>query len=199
IANYGIAILLLTLLTKIIFHPLTNKQMKAMNAQKKIQPELKKLQEKYKDQPKKLQEEMMKLWKTHKANPLSGCLPILIQLPFFIAIFYTMRSPSFLALLAEPGVNPGLLPFWASNLGLPDKTYILPIIVAATTYFSQKMMTTDPKQAKIFAFMPILMFFISMNMPSGVLLYWGASQAMSLVQQYYIINRLNKDENTITV
>jgi YidC/Oxa1 family membrane protein insertase len=189
VPNYGIAILLLTLVIKIIFYPLTNKQFQSMQMQKKIQPEIKKLQEKYKGEPEKLQKEMMKVWKENKANPLSGCLPTLIQLPFFFAIFYTMKSDAFMNLIAQPGVNPGLFPFWVSNLGVPDKTFILPVLVGISTYLSQKMMTTDPKQAKIFMFMPFFMVFICLKMPTGVLLYWATSQILSVAQQYMIMKR----------
>jgi YidC/Oxa1 family membrane protein insertase len=185
--NYGVAIILLTIVVKVVFYPLNNKQYASMQAQKKIQPELKKIQEKYKDQPEKLNKEMMKLWKDNKANPFSGCLPVLIQMPFFFAIFYTIRSEAFKAMIAQPGVNPGLFPFWLSDLGLPDSSYILPVVIGLTMYLSQKMTVTDPKQAKMFMFMPFVMVFICINLPAGVLLYWAISQTLSIVQQKYML------------
>jgi YidC/Oxa1 family membrane protein insertase len=187
--NYGVAIILLTLVVKIVFYPLNNKQFESMKAQKKIQPELKKLQEKYKDQPEKLNKEMLKLWKENNANPFSGCLPVLIQMPFFFAIFYTIRSEAFKVVIAQPGINSGFLPFWLSDLGMPDKTYILPVIIGITMYLSQKMTVTDPKQAKMFMFMPFLMVFICFNLPSGVLLYWAVSQILQIAQQSYMLKK----------
>ncbi|MCP4050850.1 MAG: membrane protein insertase YidC [bacterium] len=195
IPNYGVAIIILTMVIKIIFYPLTRKQFESMKAQKQMQPEMKAIQEKYKGQPEKLQSEMMKLWKKHGSNPFSGCLPTLIQIPFFIAVFYTIKSDLFLSLInteINPGVNPGLFPFWISNLGVKDVTYILPVLVGLSTFLSQKLMMTDPKQAKMFMFMPVIMFFICLKMPSGVLLYWAVSQLISTAQQYYIMQKAGK-------
>ena len=188
--NYGVSIILLTLIVKIIFYPLTHKQFKSLSVQKEIQPEIKEIQEKFKGQPEKLQKEMTAVWKKYNMNPLSGCLPTLIQLPVFIAVFYTIKSTDFLALIAEPGINPGLFSFWLSNLGQPDTTYILPIFIGIITYITQKLMTTDPKQAKIFAFMPFLMVVICLKMPAGVLLYWAASQGLSAIQQILIMKKI---------
>ena len=188
--NYGFAIIFLTLVVKILFYPLTKKQMISMKATQELQPKIKDLQEKYKKQPEILQKKMMELWKENKVNPLSGCLPILVQLPFFIAIFMTMNSPSFKTIISQPGINPGLFPFWCSNLGNPDQTLLLPIIIALSTYWSQKSMTMDPQQAKIFAFMPFLMFFISWKMPAGVLLYWAVSTIITTVQQNWILKQI---------
>lgn len=184
--NYGIAIILLTLLLKIIFYPLTRQQSQTMAMQKKIQPELKAIQEKYKGQPEKVHKEMMRLWKENNINPLSGCLPTLIQIPFFIAIFYTIKSAKFTAILNTPGIYPGFLPFWITNLTMPDKTFILPVLVALSTYFYQKMVMTDPQQAKIFMFMPFLMLYICFKLPSGVLLFWVVSQGAAIIHQLYI-------------
>jgi len=187
--NYGIAIILLTLFVKLIFYPLTNKQFKAMKLNQEMQPKLKELQEKYKKQPEVLQKKMFEFWKEQGINPLDGCLPMVVQLPFFIAIFLTMQSPSFHTLISTPGINPGFLPFWLPNLGLADKTFILPIIIGISTWWSQKSMTMDPMQARIFMFMPILMVVISWKMPSGVLLYWATSTIISTIQQMWIMKR----------
>jgi YidC/Oxa1 family membrane protein insertase len=190
--NYGVAIILLTIVVKVIFYPLTKKQFEAMKVNQMMQPKLKELQEKYKKQPEILQKKMVEMWKDHKVNPLSGCLPMLVQLPFFIAIFMTMQSPAFKTLIAQPGINPGLFPFWLPNLGLADVTFILPIIIAISTYWSQKSMPMDANQAKIFMFMPILMFVISWKMPSGVLLYWAVSTILSTVQQMWIMKKIDE-------
>ena len=185
--NYGLAIVLLTLLVKIIFLPLTQKQFNSMKQTQKVQPIIKKLQEEYKGQPEKLSKEMMKIWKEHKINPLGGCLPALIQLPFFIAIFYTIKSPQFLGLMAQPGVNPGVFSFWLSNLTQPDHFFILPIFIALSTFVSQKMMVTDPRQATFMMMMPVIMFFLCLKMAAGVLLYWAVSQSLSAAHQYFVM------------
>ena len=189
--NYGVSILILTLVIKVIFFPLSKKQFEKMKITQKLQPKVKALQAKYKGDPKKIQQEMMKLWKENNANPLGGCLPALVQLPFFLAIFYTIKSDAFLSLLTGEGINPGFL-IW-SNLAANDTTYILPTLIAATTYLSQKLYVTDPSQKQMMAmmaiFMPIMMFFVSLNMPVGVLLYWTLNQAVSGGIQYYFVKR----------
>ncbi len=197
--NYGFAIILLTVVVKGLFYPLTNKQFRSMKAMQAVQPQLKELQEKFRKQPEKLQKEIMGFYKKHNINPLNGCLPILVQLPFFFAIYYTVSSATFKEMIAIPGINPGLLPFWAANLGQPDHfpfQLILPVLIGVITYLSQKFMTMDPQQAKIFAWMPVLMVVISINMPSGVLLYWVVSQALSYAQQRYINQ---KSDNAVTI
>lgn len=189
--NYGIAILLLTLVIKLIFYPLTHKQFKSMEEMKKVQPQLKAIQKKHKDNPKKLQQEMINLYKTNNVNPFSGCLPMLVQLPIFFAVFYTIKSDTFNALLTQPGANAGFLPFWITNLSAPDPIYLLPILVGLSTWWSQKLMVTDPNQQKIMAFMPIMMTVICFKMPAGVLLYWASSQIISTVQQLSITKKLS--------
>lgn len=185
--NYGLAIILLTLFVKVIFYPLTKKQFQAMKKNQKLQPLIKEIQEKYKGQPEKLQKELMKFWKENKFNPLSGCLPALLQLPIFLAIFWTINSAAFKGLLVQPGINPGFLPFWVPNLALADHTLILPILISLLTYLSQKSFNIDPQQAAIFMFMPFIMFIISWQMPGGVLLYWGTSTLISWLQQLWIM------------
>ena len=189
IPNYGIAIILLTLLIKLLFYPLTLKQFKSMKLNQKLQPELKKIQEKFKGEPQKVHKETMSLWKEHNANPFLGCLPTLVQLPFFFAVFWTVKSPVFLEMLSLPGANPGLLTFWIPNLATHDTTYILPVVIGIATYFSQKMFMTDPKQAALFMFMPFVMVFICLKMPGGVLIYWATSQVIATAQQYLIMRK----------
>ena len=186
--NYGVSILLLTLVIKLLFYPLTKKQFESMKITQKIQPQMKKLQEKFKGQPEKLHQEMMKLWKEHNANPLGGCLPALVQLPFFFAVFYTVKSPGFQAIVLAPGINHGLFSFWLSNLTLPDHTFILPVLIAVSTYLSQRMMVMEQSQRALMTVMPVVMFVVCLKMPAGVLLYWAASQLILTVQQYLILN-----------
>ena len=134
----------------------------------------------------------MKIYKEHKINPAGGCLPMLIQLPFLFALFYTMNGDSFSQLISQGNVFPGLTSFWLSNLSLPDNFYILPVIIGLATYYGQKMSTTDPNQQKILMFMPFLMVIISFKMPAGVLLYWAISQIISSGQQILIMNQGEK-------
>lgn len=185
--NYGVSIILLTALLKLIFWPLTQKQFSSMRMTQKLQPQVKKLQEKYKKEPEKLQKEMMKLWKDNGTNPFAGCLPALIQIPFFIAIFYTIKSPSFLALLSAPGVNKGLFPFFLSDLSVVDHTYIMPVFIGLLSYWTQKMMgPSDPTMPNFLMFMPVIMFIFCLKMPAGVLIYWAVNQAISVGQQYLV-------------
>lgn len=188
-SNYGVAIILLTLLIKLIFFPLTQKQFTSMKRMQELMPEFKKVRAKYKSNPQQLQMEMMKLYKQNNVNPFGGCLPMLIQLPFLFAIFYTMTSDSFIALLNATGANPGFISFWISNLSQPDPFYILPALIGLSTYLTQRLTPTvsDPNQAKIMAIIPVVMVFVSLKMPAGVLLYWATSQIISAGQQYIIM------------
>ncbi len=187
--NYVIAIILVTVAIKAVLFPFTIKQVRAMEEMKKIQPLLKEVQAKYKDNPQQLQIQMMSLYKEHNVNPFGSCLPTLIQLPFFIAIFMALNDPKFKALIAA--VEPNQASFlWINNLVGPDALVILPILVAVSTWLSQKTMTmtTDPNDPtqKMFKFMPFLMLFIAINMPSGVLVYWALSQFITALQQYWL-------------
>ena len=197
--NYGIAIIILTVIIKIIFIPLTQKQYASMKAMKKLAPELKKIKEKHKKEPQKVQKAMMALYKQHNINPFSGCLPGIIQIPFFIAIFYTVHSDSFKALLAEPNINTGLFSFWLSNLSLPDTTYILPIALGLVTFWSQKLTAGDPMQQKMMMFMPVILFVMCLKMPSGVVLYWVTSTLFTAIQQTISLKTSQEDPKLIAI
>ena len=149
--NYAIGIILLTILIKVLLYPLTQKQFHSMKAMQKLQPKMKELREKHKKDPQKLQQEMLSLYKETGINPLGGCLPMLVQLPFLFALFYTMSSDKFKVLISEEGVFPGLFSFWLPNLSEPDNLFILPIVIGIATYTSQKLtpMTTDSPQTKV--------------------------------------------------
>ncbi|NDC82696.1 protein translocase component YidC [bacterium] len=198
--NYGIAIILLTLAIKLAFFPLSKKQFEAMKISQKIQPEIKRIQDELKDQPEKMQAEILRVWRENKANPLGGCLPILIQLPFFFGIYRTINGDAFKAILATPGIKAGMFPFWLTNLAHPDPWFILPVVIAVSTFLSQRMMTMDPTQKAVFMFMPVIMGFISLKMPAGVLIYWAAQQIFSNIQQYIMLKPTNgSDGDAITV
>lgn len=187
--NYGFAIVLLTVLIKVMFFPLMQKQLQSMKVIQKLGPEIQSIRDKYASEPQKVHMETLALYKSHNVNPFSGCLPMLIQIPFFIAIYATIASASFKELLTQPGINPGLFPFWLSNLSVPDATYILPVAVAALTYWSQSMMMTDPMQRKFLFLSPIMILVFGFRMPCGVLLYWAASTLLSTAQQVWVMKK----------
>lgn len=191
IPNYGIAIILLTVLIKFLLYPLTQKSYKSMREMHKIQPYIQELQKKYKDDPKRMQKEMMLLYKEHKVNPFSGCLPMLLQMPILIALFTTLRSA--IELRGAPFF------LWIKDLSEPDTLFrlpngfginILPIVLVAA-FFVQQKMTTMPamneqqkQQQKIMAtVMPVFMGFIFYNMPSGLNLYFGLSTLLGILDQ----------------
>lgn len=194
IHNYGIAIILLTILVRIALYPLTLKSYKSMAQMHKLQPYIQELQKRYKDDPKRMQKEMMLLYKEHKVNPFSGCFPMLLQMPILIALFTTLRSA--IELRGAPFI------LWIKDLSEPDTLLklpngfainILPILLAGTMFFQQKM-TTIPatteqqkqQQKMMGTIMPIFMGFIFYNMPSGLVLYFTLSTLLGLFDQYRI-------------
>ncbi len=187
--NYGVAIILLTIIVKAVFWPVTHKGTESMKRMQKLQPQLKKMREKYKDNPKKIQEKQMLLYRENNVNPVAGCLPMFIQMPVFIALFTVLRSAvelrysSFLwiADLSEPeGLLAGVLPFPAGGLNL------LPLAMTGTMVLQQRLTpsTGDPQQQKMMAFMPVMMLFVFYNMSSGLVLYWTVSQMLSILQLF---------------
>lgn len=178
VQNYGTAIILLTVAVRIIMLPLTVKQVKSMRALQKIQPKLKKLQEKYKGDKERLQKEMMKFYAEHKVNPLSGCLPLLLQMPIFIALFRMLISNEDLKRASF---------LWLKSLDKPDPYLILVGLMVITTYLSQKMIAADPQQEKMMLPMTLLMAFIALRLPSGVLLYWVTTNILTMIQQYLTV------------
>jgi YidC/Oxa1 family membrane protein insertase len=178
--DWGISIILLTFLIKLLLHPLTVKQARSANEMKKIQPIINSIKEKYKNEPNKLNTEMMKVYKDHNVNPLGGCLPVLVQIPILFALFTVLRVS--IALKGESFL-------WISDLAAPDKTLILPILVALSMYFQQKTMPTmDQNQKTMMAFMPVMMFFFARALASGVVLYWFVSTLLGVFEQYRIMN-----------
>ncbi|MBI4744334.1 MAG: membrane protein insertase YidC [Actinobacteria bacterium] len=176
--NYGTAIIILTIVIRIILLPLTIKQMKSVKAMQKIQPELKKLQEKYKDDKEKLQKEMMKFYTENKVNPFGGCLPLLLQMPVFFALFQMLRSNKNLSKASF---------LWLSNLNKPDPYLILVVLMVITMYISQKMISSDPQQEKMMIPMTLFMAFIAFKLPAGVLIYWVTTNIGTIIQQYFLL------------
>jgi YidC/Oxa1 family membrane protein insertase len=181
IPSYGGAIILLTIALKIALYPLTVSQVKSMKAMAAVSPKLKELQEKYKNNPEKLQKEMSELYKSHKINPISGCLPLLVQMPFLFAIFLAIQGFDY----------PGGSQFLWFDLAQKDTTFILPVISAVATYLQSKMSITpdqqQQQQQKIMTILrPAFILYISITFPSGLVLYWAVSTIVQVIQQYYL-------------
>ncbi len=184
--SYGIAIILLTVAVRIFILPLTIKQTKSMYEMQKLQPKLKELQEKYKDNKEKLQQEMMKFYSENKVNPFGGCLPLVLQLPIFFALFRMLMNNKQLLNATSLGLQLGLKPSLAFAHGIiPFIPYfILIILMAVTTYLPQKMMATDAQQQKMGLYMVPLMVFFAWSLPAGVLIYWVTTNIWTIAQQY---------------
>ncbi len=189
IPNYGVAIIALTVLVKAATWPLTKKSNDNMKKMQKIQPLLAQAREKYSKTPDKLQQATMQIYRAHGVNPMSGCLPMLLQMPIFIALFVVLRAAIELRFapclwigdLSEPeNLLAGLIPI-AGSLN------ILPLLMTATMVWQQKLTpaTGDPQQQKIMMFMPVFMLFLFYKMPSALVLYWTVSQVLSIAQLYW--------------
>ena len=172
--NYGLAIILLTIVVRLVLYPLTLKQTKSMAQMQKIQPMVQDLKDRHKDNPQKFNEEVLQLYQKNNVNPLGGCLPLLLQLPILIALYNTIR------IAVELRKTPFL---WISDLSKGDPLLILPIAIAALMYYQQGKMSTDPQQQQMMAFMPMFMFVITWSLPAGLLVYWFASSVLGLLQQ----------------
>ncbi|MFA4885781.1 MAG: YidC/Oxa1 family membrane protein insertase [Desulfotomaculaceae bacterium] len=180
--NYGLAIILLTIVIKLVLYPLTQKQMKSMLAMQQLQPKIKEIQDKWKSKdPKKAQEQVMQLYKENNVNPAAGCLPLLIQMPILIALYRSLFS--------FPYANEAHASFiWLQNLSDKDPYYILPVLAGVTTYLQSKLTTTsnDPTQKMMLYTMPVFIAWISATVPAGLALYWATFNVASAVQQYFV-------------
>jgi YidC/Oxa1 family membrane protein insertase len=186
--NWGLAIVLLTVAAKFALYPLTLQSTKQMDAMQKLQPKLEALQKKLKGQPDKLQKETMELYKREGVNPLGGCLPMLLQIPVFLALFFALTSKDFAAVLASAGTKAQFL--WISNLAQPDTTYIFVFLIGISTYWTSLTMPGAAKQQKsMLYFMPAFIAFISIKFPAGVQLYWVVQNLLTVAQQAYILRK----------
>ncbi|MBV9569719.1 MAG: membrane protein insertase YidC [Alphaproteobacteria bacterium] len=204
--NFGIAILLLTIVVRLIFFPLANTQFKSMSRMKKLQPHVERIRERFADDKMRQQQEMMELYKREKVNPLSGCLPIFIQIPVFFSLYKVLLV----------SIEMRQAPFfgWIRDLSAPDPTSIWnlfglfpwhtpgfipaflvigiwPILMGATQWLQTKMnpAPTDPVQAKMFSLMPLIFMFMLASFPAGLVIYWTWSNLLSMIQQYVIMRR----------
>jgi len=182
--NYGMAIIILTLLIKIVLWPLGNISYKSMKEMQKLQPKIKEIQERHKDDKGKMNQEVMALYKTYKVNPMSGCLPILVQLPVFLGLYK--------ALLYSIELRHAPFYLWIHDLSAKDPYYITPLVMGATMFLQQKMSPTpggDQMQAKMMMWMPVIFTFMFLNFPSGLVIYWLFNNIISIGQQYYVNKR----------
>lgn len=180
--NYGISIILLTVVVRLALYPVIHKQNLSTRAMQEIQPEVKKLQEKYGKEPQKLNQELMKLYKEKGVSPLGGCLPLLIQLPFLFVLYRVLVTYDY----GQAGF------LWLPSLSQKDPYYILPLAMGLTTFIQQKISTpslggeTSQQNLLLMIVMPIFLVFISWGLPSGVLLYWFVSNLFYIFQQYIL-------------
>jgi YidC/Oxa1 family membrane protein insertase len=199
IPNFGIAIIILTLLVKLLLWPLGSKSYKSMNDMRKLQPLMSEIREKYKDDKKMMNQELMGLYKTYKINPMGGCLPMVVQIPVFFGLYRMLYQA--IELRHAPFM------FWINDLSAPDRLFefgfsipfmqppfgipVLTIVMGASMLLQQKMSPPpgDPTQAKMMMFMPIVFTFIFINFSSGLVLYWLTNNILSISQQYYIQKR----------
>jgi YidC/Oxa1 family membrane protein insertase len=191
VPNWGWSIIVLTFIIKLLFFPLTYSQTKSMSKMAELQPKVKALRNKYKnakrdiDQRRQMNDEMMKLYKQHGVNPAGGCLPLLIQIPFFFGFFAMLRAA------IEFRQSPWI--FWIKDLSVQDPIYVTPILMGLTQFISQKMTPTsaDPAQARMMLIMPLVFTIFFINFQSGLVLYWLTSNVLQIGQQY-IMNRMMK-------
>ena len=179
--NWGWSIIALTFIIRAILYPLTYKGMMSMQKIKEISPKIKEIQAKYKSDPARMNAAVMDMYKKHNANPLGGCLPMILQIPVFFAIYRVLLNA--VELQGAPWM------MWVTDLSLKDPYYILPILMGASMYYQQKLTPnnfTDPLQEKVFKFLPIIFTFFFLTFPSGLVLYWFVNNLFSIGQQFIV-------------
>lgn len=183
IGNWGWSIIIVTIIIKVLFYKLSETTYKSMAASRKLQPKIKQLKERYGSDKQGMSKALMELYKKEKANPLMGCLPTLIQIPVFIALYYVLLES--VELRQAPFI------FWIHDLSVKDPYYVLPILMGITYYFIQKLSPTspDPTQAKVMALLPVIMTVFFLWFPAGLVLYWVVNNLLSLLQQWYITQK----------
>ena len=179
--NYGVAIIVVTVLIKLCFVPLTHKSYTSMKAMQALQPKMAELQKKYKDDKERFNKELFQLYKTHKVNPLGGCLPMILQIPVFVAFYNILYST--IELRHAPFLG------WIHDLSDKDPYYILPLVMGLTMFIQQKIQPSamDPKQARMMLLLPVVFTFMFLQFPSGLVLYWLVNNLLTILQQYVTI------------
>ena len=179
-SNYGWSIIFLTIIIKLLFFPLTHKSFKSMKGMQKVQPYVKIIQERNKDDRQKMNEELLELYKKHKVNPVGGCLPMLLQIPVFIALYHALFFS--IELRGAPFIG------WITDLSVADPYYVYPVLMGATMFLQQRLTPSvgDPMQQKIMMFLPIVFTFLFISFPSGLVIYRTVNNMLTISQQYYI-------------
>jgi YidC/Oxa1 family membrane protein insertase len=191
--NYGLAIILLTVGIKVLFVPLQYKSYKSMQGMQAIQPKVIALQEKFKDNREKLNQELMKLYREHKVNPVGGCLPMVLQMPVFVALF------NILYMTIDLRQAPFML--WITDLSIQDPYYVLPVLMGVSMVIQQKIMPTsmDPTQAKMMMILPVGLTFLFVTFPAGLVLYWVTQNVLTITQQVITDRYVLKKPKPLTV
>ncbi len=198
VGNYGVAIILFTIITKVLLLPINIKQTQSTKKMNEINPKMKAIQAKYKNDKEKMNEKLMELYKEEKYNPASGCLPLFIQLPIIIALFRVLQGPTKYVFTLEQfdAISKSFL--WLSDLGLPDKFYILPVLSALTTYVQMNMVAvkgnSDPNMKTMNMIMPLMLGWITIKFPSGLAMYWVVGNLFTIAQQYLMTKNLFNPE-----
>ncbi|MFV0421301.1 membrane protein insertase YidC [Oleidesulfovibrio sp.] len=191
VGNYGVAIIFLTILVKLLFWPLSQKSYKSMEQMKRLQPMVQKIKEKYGDDRQRMNQEVMELYKTYKVNPAGGCLPMLLQIPVFLGLYQGLLNA--IELRHAPFI--AHLPFtdivWLADLSAADPFWITPIVMGATMLLQQRLTPApaDPTQAKIMMFMPVIFTVMFLNFPAGLVVYWLVNNVLSIGQQWLMLRK----------
>jgi YidC/Oxa1 family membrane protein insertase len=189
VGNWGWAIVLVTLLIKLILFPLSYKGMMSMQKLKDLAPQMKEIKEKHSKDPQKMNAQMMEMYKKNGANPMGGCLPMILQIPIFFAIYRVLLNA------VELQGAPWML--WITDLSLKDPLFVLPILMGASMWYQQRITPntmTDPMQQKIFQWLPVVMTFFFLTFPAGLVLYWLVNNVFTIVQQFVINNAFEKQK-----
>ncbi len=191
VPNYGWVIVIFTVLMKLLFTPVSHAQLKSMKRMRALQPQLRSIQERFRDDPQRMNAEIMKLYRKHGVSPFSGCLPLLVQMPVFFALYRALASG--FQFRAKPFV------LWIKDLSQKDPYYVLPLVMAATMFVQQKISTTDPKQKPLAYIMPLFFLLLFKSLPAGLVLYWTVFNILSVIHMLWVEHKwedeLTKGEN----
>ena len=193
VGNWGVAIILVTFLIKLIFYPLSAKSYKSMAKMRMLQPKIKQLKEQHGDDKQKMTQQMMQMYKREKVNPLGGCLPMVVQIPVFIALYWV--------LLESVQLRQAPFMFWIHDLSVKDPYYVLPILMGLSMFVQQRLNPAppDPMQAKIMMFMPVIFTVMFLNFPAGLVLYWLTNNVLGVLQQWWVMKQVEKSASKAKV
>jgi YidC/Oxa1 family membrane protein insertase len=193
VGNWGWSIVLVTLVIKLLFYHLSAKSYRSMSVMKKLQPRIEQMKERFGDDKQKFTQAMLELYRKEKVNPMSGCLPILVQIPVFIALYWV--------LIESVQLRQAPFMLWIQDLTLKDPYYVLPVMMGISMFLQQRLNPPppDPMQAKIMMLMPIVFTAMFLNFPAGLMLYWFVNNTLSFLQQWYIMHTINKGGKPVVV